>query len=201
VLKLAAEITPVFRKALLPDLCIVLSSWAGVCSALAFAWSHLKASAHSTPFPLAKDRGDCERDPGSLLKHRAMHRRHLRLEFNRLWESRHQGQPPACQTFRIAEFQKERSQRLVRADEARGTDPLEAARLSDGTKIGTTNADRIIKMAITTKTLTNVMDSFPLGLSIRNRLPLPLALQSNSHASFVPTLGLLGTFIASDSIS
>ena len=65
---------------------------------------------------------------------------------------------------------------MVRADEARGTDPLEAARLSDGTKIGTTNADRIIKMAITTKTLTNVMDSFPLGLSIRNRLPLPLAL-------------------------
>jgi hypothetical protein len=108
----------------------------------------------------------------------------------------------ACPTdFRIAEFLKERSQRLVCADEVWGADPLQAARLSGGTKIGTTNADRIIKMAITTKTLTNVMDSFPLGLSTRNRLPLSLALQSNSHASFVTTLGLLGTFVAYDSIS
>jgi hypothetical protein len=103
--------------------------------------------------------------------------------------------------FRIAEFLKDRSQRLVCADEVWGADLLPAARLSGGTKIGTTNADRIIKMASTTKTLTDVMDSFPLGLSIRNGLPLSLALQRNSHASFVTTLDLLGTFIAYDSIS
>jgi hypothetical protein len=78
--------------------------------------------------------------------------------------------------MRIAEFLKERGQRLTCADEADDADPLEAARLSGGTKIGTTNADRIIKMAITTKTLTSVMDSFRLGLSIINRLPLSLAL-------------------------